>query len=81
MSLPLRKLIDLASPRPLVSTVCPFTPKDLRGVLPGFPEGAITEISGGRSSGRATVLHAPLAAGPGAGGTVAGGCRVSRGGG
>ena len=67
MSLPLWKLIDLASPRPLVSTVCPFTPKDLRGVLPGFPEGAITEISGVRSSGRTTMLQASLAAATGLG--------------
>lgn len=67
MSLPLRKLIDLASPRPPVSTVCPFTPKDLRSVLPGFPEGAITEISGVRSSGRTTMLQASLAAATGLG--------------
>ena len=67
MSLPVRKLIDLAPRKPVVSAVCPFTPKDLRGLLPGLPEGAITEMSGARSSGRTTMFHASLAAATGAG--------------
>ena len=67
MSLPLRKLIDLAPRKPPVSAVCPFTPKDLRGLLPGLPEGAITEMSGVRSSGRTTMLQASLAAATGMG--------------
>jgi hypothetical protein len=67
MSLPLRKLIDLAPRKPPVSAVCPFTPKDLQGLLPGLPEGAITEISGVRSSGRTTLLQASLAAATAAG--------------
>jgi len=67
MSLPVRKLIDLALRKPAASAVCPFTPKDLRGLLPGFPEGAITEISGVRSSGRTTIFQAGLAAATAAG--------------
>ena len=67
MSLPLRKLIDLAPRKPPVSAICPFTPKDLQGLLPGLPEGAITEISGVRSSGRTTLFHASLAAATSAG--------------
>ena len=67
MSLPVRKLIDLALRKPPVSAVCPFTPKDLRGLLPGLPEGAITEISGVRSSGRTTLFQASLAAATAAG--------------
>jgi len=67
MSLPVRKPIDLALRKPPVSAVCPFTPKDLQGLLPGFPEGAITEISGVRSSGRTTLFHAGLAAATAAG--------------
>ena len=67
MSLPLRKLIDLAPRKPPVSAVRPFTPKDLQGLLPGLPEGAITEISGVRSSGRTTLFHAALAAATAAG--------------
>lgn len=67
MSLPLRKLIDLAPRKPPVSAVCPFTPKDLQGLLPGLPEGAITEISGVRSSGRTTLVQASLAAATGLG--------------
>lgn len=62
MSLPARKLIDLALRKPPVSAVCPFTPKDLHGLLPGLPEGAITEINGVRSSGRTTLFQASLAA-------------------
>ena len=67
MSLPVRKPIDLALRKPPVSAVCPFTPKDLQGLLPGLPEGAITEISGVRSSGRTTLFHASLAAATAAG--------------
>ena len=67
MPLPLRKLIDLAPRKPPVSAICPFTPKDLRGLLPGLPEGAVTEISGARSSGRTTLLQASLAAATGLG--------------
>lgn len=67
MSLPARKLIDLAWRKPPVSAVCPFIPKDLQGLLPGLPEGAITEISGVRSSGRTTLLQAGLAAATAAG--------------
>lgn len=61
MSLPLRKLVDLAPRKLPVSAAAPFTPPDLRPLLPGFPEGAITEISGLRSSGRTTLFHAALA--------------------
>ena len=67
MSLPVRKFIDLALRKPPVSAVCPYTPRDLRGLLPGLPEGAITEMSGGRSSGRTTLLQASLAAATAAG--------------
>lgn len=67
MSLPVRKPIDLAPRKPPVSAVCPYTPKDLQGLLPGLPEGAITEISGARSSGRTTLLQASLAAATAAG--------------
>lgn len=67
MSLPARKLVDLALRKPPVSAVCPFTPKDLQSLLPGLPEGAITEISGVRSAGRTTLFQASLAAATGAG--------------
>ncbi len=67
MSLPARKLIDLALRKPPISAVLPYTPKDLRALLPGLPEGAITEISGERSSGRTTLFHASLAAATAAG--------------
>jgi hypothetical protein len=67
MSLPVRKLVDLAQRMPPVSAVCPFTPKDLQSLLPGLPGGAITEISGVRSSGRTTLFQASLAAATAAG--------------
>lgn len=67
MSLPLRKLVDLAPRKALAASLCPFTPKDLQGLLPGLPEGSITEISGVRSSGRTTLLQASLAAATAAG--------------
>ena len=67
MSLPLRKLVDLAPRKPVVSAVCPFTPPDLQALLPGLPEGAVTEISGVRSAGRTTLFHAALAAATSAG--------------
>ena len=67
MSLPARKLIDPAWRKTPVSVICPFIPKDLQGLLPGLPEGTITEISGARSSGRTTLLQAGLAAATAAG--------------
>lgn len=67
MSLPLRKLVDLAPRKPPSHALCPFTPKDLHAILPGLPGGAITEISGPRSAGRTTLFHASLAAATAAG--------------
>lgn len=63
MSLPVRKLADLIPRKPAAAALCPYTPAG----LPDLPEGAITEIYGPRSSGRATLLHAALAAATNAG--------------
>lgn len=63
MSLPVRKLADLIPRKPAVAALSPYTPAG----LPDLPEGAITEIYGPRSSGRATLLHAALAAATNAG--------------
>jgi hypothetical protein len=61
MSQAVRKLAELLPRKAPGAAVSPFTPRDLREMLPGLPEGAITEISGPRSSGRTTVLHSTLA--------------------
>jgi len=63
VSLPVRKLADLIPRKPAVAALSPYTPAG----LPDLPEGAITEIYGPRSSGRATLLHAALAAATNAG--------------
>ncbi|MBM3753483.1 MAG: hypothetical protein FJW38_05845 [Acidobacteria bacterium] len=63
VSLPVRKLADLIPRKPAAAALCPYTPAG----LPDLPEGAITEIYGPRSSGRATLLHAALAAATNAG--------------
>ena len=44
MSLPLRKLVDLAPRKPPVSAAAPFTPPDLRPLLPGFPGPGISGV-------------------------------------
>jgi hypothetical protein len=67
VSLPVRKLIDLVPRKPPASAVSPYTPGGLRPLLAGWPEGAITEISGARSSGRTALFHASLAAATAAG--------------
>ncbi|MBM3782716.1 MAG: hypothetical protein FJW30_00065 [Acidobacteria bacterium] len=68
MSIALRKLAELAPPRKTVAVETrPYTPEELRGLLPGFPQGGITEITGARSSGRTTMMHAALAAATAAG--------------
>jgi hypothetical protein len=40
----------------------PIPQTDLRSLLPGLPRGAITEITGPRSSGRTALIHSLLAA-------------------
>ncbi len=40
----------------------PIPQPDLRSLLPGLPRGAITEITGPRSSGRTALIHSLLAA-------------------
>ena len=67
MSVPARKILELAPRKPPLSATSPFTPKDLRSLLPGLPQGAITEISGVRSSGRTTFFYSCLAAATAAG--------------
>lgn len=67
MSLAVRKWLDLTPRKPPAGEVYPYTPAELREVLAGLAPGAITELSGGRSSGRTTLCHASLAAATAAG--------------
>ncbi len=43
-------------------SLLPLPQPDLRSLLPGLPRGAITEITGPRSSGRTALVHSLLAA-------------------
>jgi len=61
VSLPARSIRNIRKP-PAVA-LSSLTPNG----LPGFPQGAITEITGPHSSGRSTLLHASLASATAAG--------------
>ena len=48
-------------------SLLPIPQQDLRSLLPGLPRGAISEITGPRSSGRTALVHSLLAASTAAG--------------
>jgi len=50
-----------------VESLLPISQPDLRSLLPGLPRGAISEITGPRSSGRTALIHSLLAASTAAG--------------
>ncbi len=62
MALPVLSLAELIRRKPPATELCAYTPAGLSGLLPGLAPGTITEITGGRSSGRTALVQAALAA-------------------